>query len=273
MSGKGSVIFEAKLNCSFLLRQKETIVRCFNDLCIFVVLITMSFLIDIHTHNHFFIQSDVVKLVSLMAGEKIPPDVKNCLFSYGIHPWQLETQDTKSLIEIFEHEMTSNSFVAIGEIGIDKTRKIPLNLQIEIFEYQLFIANKKQLPVILHVVKATNEIMQSVSKIKPTVPMILHAFNSSKEQVMHYSKKGFYFSVGNAIHTFDSKMATSLKTIPIERLFFETDVFQQDIVQIYRKASEILHLDVENLRQKIFENFERCFPLSKLHFKTNTFLR
>jgi TatD DNase family protein len=202
-----------------------------------------------------------------MTGEPIPLHTKNCFFSYGIHPWQLETQKKDALIAVFEQEIASNVFVAIGETGIDKARKISLELQTEVFEYQIHIAKQKQLPVILHVVKAIDEIVQSVSKIKPNVPMILHAFNGTKEQIALLSKKGFYFSVGSAINNPDSKIAIALKTIPKDRLFFETDTNRQDIALVYTKAAELLNMPFETLQQTVFENFKRCFPFAEIDFK------
>lgn len=228
----------------------------------------MSLLVDIHTHSNYSEESEVVKLISLMAGERIPLHAKNCFFSYGIHPWQLEAQRKETLMAVFEREITSNLFVAIGEVGMDKARKIPLELQTEVFEYQLYIAKQKQLPVILHVVKAMDEIVQSVSKIKPDVPIILHAFNGTKEQIAQLSKKGFYFSVGSAINKPDSKIAIALKMLPANRLFFETDTNQQNIASVYGKAAEILNTNVETLQQVVFENFKYCFPFVKIDIKT-----
>lgn len=228
----------------------------------------MSLLVDIHTHSNCSEESEVVKLISLMAGERIPLHTKNCFFSYGIHPWQLETQKKETLMTAFEAKIDSDLFVAIGETGIDKTREIPIELQIEVFEYQLHIAKQKQLPVVLHIVKAIDEVVRSVSKIKPDVPIILHAFNGTKEQVVQLSKKGFYFSVGSAINKSDSRIATALKTIPINRLFFETDTNQQNIASVYEKAVEILNTDIETLQQTVFENFKYCFPFVKIDFKT-----
>lgn len=222
--------------------------------------------VNIHHHGSFVENENCICVVNVMVGEAFVPQNNNVFFSYGIHPWQLEKSDKKMLISTFEKAVNTKKIVAIGEIGIDKTRPIPIDLQLEIFRLQVHVAEEFQLPIILHSVKGIEEILRVKKEVKTSIPWILHGFNGTKESVDQLSKFDFYFSVGSSIKndsgTHTQKIIKSLKHIPLNRLFLETDVSKTPIEVIYAKIADTFEINLETLKKIIFENYLHCFKLS-----------
>ena len=189
--------------------------------------------IDIHTHN---------------------THVDCGLYSYGIHPWNLGMQPNLSLLETLLKE---NKVVAIGECGIDRNYKETINLQLDVFERQILLSEQYQRPLIIHNVKATADILRLHKKHQPRQEWIIHGFNGTVEEARQLTDKGLYLSVGESILYQNRKITQSIQSIPLDKLFFETDVSERTIQEIYGKASELLNLPLEVLKERIFANFAR----------------
>ena len=93
----------------------------------------------------------------------------------GIHPWMADAQDAASLLPLPE------GVQAIGEIGLDLLRGPSPERQTETFRQQLAIAEREELPVVLHCVRAFEPVMQLLAGYRlPAV--IFHGFIGSPEQ-------------------------------------------------------------------------------------------
>ena len=141
----------------------------------------------------------------------------------GLHPVFLnhhKAQDLDALDKLVEKERP----VAVGEIGLDfYIKELDQHKQIELFESQLKIASKHQLPVLLHVRKAHDQVLQSLKKIK-VVGGIAHAFNGSLQQAQHYINLGFKLGFGGTLTYPGSKKIHKLaKELPLEAIVLETD--------------------------------------------------
>jgi len=208
-------------------------------------------MIDIHTHqkpsNNFFIQSYYEE-----------PKKIDKHFSIGIHPWYLEKLNISTLIDYWNHPLC----LAIGEIGLDRVKKENWINQIQIFKGQLKLAPKDK-PIILHCVKAYNEIVQILKELNIENPCIFHDFNASTEMTTQLLKSNqFYFSYGKSLFRDKSKGLDSLEMIPIDRIFLETDESNLSIDSIYLKFSQIKSLDLDILVEKIEDNFSSIFSAS-----------
>ena len=126
-----------------------------------------------------------------------------------------------------------------------------------IFKVHIDYASKKQLPLIIHCVKAWDEILY-YSK-QTDVPLILHGFNASPEMTRQLLRSGFYFSIGISLIKDLKWFKEILQLIPATSLFFETDEGGLDIRYIYHQASSIFQCSVEELKQQIFDNYMRLF--------------
>ena len=70
--------------------------------------------------------------------------------------------------------------LAVGEAGLDKLAEAPLTLQIEVFEYQARLAEEANKPLIIHLVKAVDELLKLKQKIQPVKPWIIHGFRGKR---------------------------------------------------------------------------------------------
>jgi TatD DNase family protein len=204
-------------------------------------------LINIHTHQ-FHNQG-----IEIINKEDNP--FTNGLFSYGIHPWnaekwvELETNLTS--------ELTKENCVAIGEIGLDKLKGPSIQDQIVVFKAQISISEQQQLPVIIHCVKAWNEIKHLKQQLKPKQPWIYHGIEKAAlvEAIVNSTT---YLSFGVRILT-NTKLQEALLKVPINQLFLETDTADCSILKLYEFVSKLKNIPLQELEISIEQNFKRVF--------------
>jgi TatD DNase family protein len=146
---------------------------------------------------------------------------------YGLHPYWVNNHDKKDLKSLDTY-IENNSAVALGECGLDfRDDQADKKTQLYFFESQLDIANNHQLPVVIHSVRATESIIQSVKKFTNLNGMI-HSYSGSAEQAKQLIDLGFYISVGGSV-TYENAKTIKLvvRTIPLTSLLLETDAPDQ----------------------------------------------
>lgn len=144
--------------------------------------------------------------------------------AYGIHPENGE-ELTLERRAILEKHIEENHPVAIGEIGLDYHYDEPSReLQKDIFIYQLELANKYDLPVIIHSRDAAEETMDIIKAHMPNKRGVIHCYSGSKEMALQYTDMGFYIGVGGVV-TFKNgkKLKEVTEAIPMDKLLIETD--------------------------------------------------
>lgn len=146
---------------------------------------------------------------------------------YGLHPYWTD-QHTENDIKKLEQFIDNNPCVAIGECGLDyRKEQADKNRQRYFFEAQLDIAAKKNLPVIIHSVRATEEVIQQLRN-HPDLRGMVHSYSGSYEQALQLIEMGFYISLGGAItYEHASKLRTVASQIPLSSLLIETDAPDQ----------------------------------------------
>ena len=73
------------------------------------------------------------------------------------------------------------------------------------------------------------------------------------------TSQGLYLSVGESLLHPERKITKSLKNIPLDLLFLETDMAEIDIEMVYEAAAGLLEMDINALRAQIFSNFAKLF--------------
>jgi TatD DNase family protein len=186
--------------------REEVIKACLNDE------ITRFFLPNID-------RASVAGMMSLV--ETYP---NNCFPMIGIHPCSVG-EDWKEEIKEYEELLTKYKFYAIGEIGIDLYwDKTLVNEQKEAFEYQILLAKKLKLPIVIHARDSFNEIFEIVDKHNDDLTGIFHCFNGTIEQaqkIMNYG--GFKMGVGGVVTFKNAGVDKVVAQIPTEYLVLETD--------------------------------------------------
>ena len=216
--------------------------------------------IDIHCHQ--IRPSNHLQILSVDTHEPTQEIIENCktYFSIGIHPWFIEHQNIDIALQKLKSYRHHPKLAAIGECGLDKAIAAKLSLQTRVFEQQLELAEQWRKPLIIHCVRAFNELMQIKKNSKSTLPWIIHGFNNNPELAKQLLKQNCYLSFGKALLRDHSNAAQVLQSMPLDQLFLETDDTREvSISAIYDAAAKITGLTVDALRQQIFGNFNRVF--------------
>lgn len=209
--------------------------------------------INIHGHR----QSNSIEewvMQNLMAKDFPPEDIENGYYSVGFHPYSVGRVDEQETLQKVRLALEHPRVLALGEIGLDKSIEADMEEQRRIFEKQVEIAESVSLPVVLHVVRAFNEMLEFMKAHQPVVPMIIHGYNGSTQMAGQLVKAGFMISFGEAIMGEHSKVIEALQRVPVEKLFLETDEGDMDIRELYQFAATVKGVSVDHLRVQIFEN-------------------
>ena len=207
----------------------------------------------INIHTHHLSKDDGVFLFNNRFGFDKELYTKS-YFSIGIHPWDADLEFSK--IE-FENFISHQNCLAIGECGLDKLKGVNLKFQKTIFKYQLNLALKYKKPVIIHCVKAFDEIIEICEPFQNKIPLIIHGFNKSQQLAEQLIYKGFYISLGDAIF---KKSDFNFNVICLDNLFLETDIDDKlTISEIYKSCSLRFNISENDLKEKIYSNFTNLF--------------
>ncbi|MFM9836383.1 MAG: TatD family hydrolase [Methylophilaceae bacterium] len=273
-------------------------------------------LIDTHCHldaAEFNTDRDEVTMQAKMAGLQmiVVPAVepKNfqkviqlsrqypiCCYALGMHPMYVSNASPshlKSLRTLVEQTLPSeNKLVAIGEIGLDffvsqSNQQENRETQEYFFSEQLKIAKEFDLPVILHVRRAVDEVLKHLRRNK-VQGGIAHAFNGSPQQAQEFIKLGFKLGFGGAMtYSRALKIRELAKKLPLEAIVLETDAPDippewlgtkgrnqpQELVKIAQvladlrgvPVSQIIEITSKNAVEILPKMAALCTPLEVLH--------
>ncbi len=142
----------------------------------------------------------------------------------GLHPCFLDQHKPKDLI-VLERLLASEAVVAVGEIGLDLfLPQADLQHQLDYLLPQLAFADQFKLPVILHVRKAHDQMLQQLRQHALPRGGIVHAFSGSQQQAEQYLQQGFRLGIGGGItYPRANRLRTLIKQLPLESFVLETD--------------------------------------------------
>jgi TatD DNase family protein len=208
---------------------------------------------NVHTHSSSGKQN--VEIINLQDDCNIE-DLK--LYSFGIHPWDIETKNIEIEIEKLKLLIADKRLIAVGEIGLDRAIESSIEKQKEVFFSQYHLAESAGLPIIIHCVRAYADFLHLHNQLKPSVPWIFHGFNGNATIAKQLTDKGCYLSFGEQL-LHQLKKQEAIKQIQLQKVFFETDTSDKTIEDIYAKASDLLQMDLEELKNIITQNFKNVF--------------
>ncbi|NVO10696.1 MAG: TatD family hydrolase [Bacteroidales bacterium] len=213
-------------------------------------------MIDFHTHLTPREMGTAIRSLLISEADKL---TGQGVFSVGIHPWYSDSSDINSQLQSLEDISKIVNVIAIGEIGLDKSRGASLEEQIELFEKQVQIAEQNQKPVIIHCVRAWTELLESKKRLNPTTPWAIHGFRGQSEQAKQLVDSGMYISFGSAILNASEILQETIRTVPLNRLFIETDEADVSLKYLYTTVSKIKKINFRNLEEQINFNFTEFF--------------
>ncbi len=152
-------------------------------------------------------------------------------YALGIHPLytpQAKDTDLATLDTQLHAHREDPRLVAVGEIGLDGfvpeiNTPEAFAKQTHFFEAQLQLAQRHQLPVILHVRRSADGLLKGLRQF-PVAGGIAHAFNGSLQQAKMFIEMGFKLGFGGAM-TYDraTKLRALAIELPLSALVLETD--------------------------------------------------
>ena len=213
--------------------------------------------IDIHSHHRQ--NDDYYRIISLDTRTFKPTARHDDPYSLGLHPWFIEEQDCGEALSKIEAALNDKNMLAVGECGLDKLTTAPMDLQESLFRAQLQLAEEACKPVMIHCVRAFNELIRIKKSGKMAAPWIIHGFNAKVQVAGQLLKCGCYLSFGKALLHAGSNASQALSITPMDRFFLETDEAVGLLGDIYAAAARIKRLDLDALKAQINTNFNRVF--------------
>lgn len=210
--------------------------------------------LNFHAHQQMPAENEIVIQSLFLQNDLITKNSDKIFFTAGLHPWHADQLSESKIIERLETLLQNKSIIAIGETGLDKLKGVDWETQKKVFRAHIEIADKYNLPLIVHSVKAHNEVLKLKIESKSKVPWVIHHFNGSKQMAMDFINHGFYLSLCNHINNSGSKLSGYLGELPVNRIFLETDDFNIDIKDLYSVAAKKFNMNIENFKKQLINN-------------------
>jgi len=157
--------------------------------------------------------------------------LKNAPRSYlapGLHPFYIEQHKSEDLLDL-EHILKTEQCVAVGEIGLDTFLKqhkqeTMFQKQKDFFSAQIELAQKFDLPILLHIRKSHADVLAILKKHQFKNGGIAHAFSGGIEEAKAFIKLGFKIGVtGQITNPNAKKLHAVVQEVGAEHLVLETD--------------------------------------------------
>lgn len=188
----------------------------------------------------------------------------------GLHPLYIDRHKNSDVDELERYLSEKNHrIVAVGEIGLDDYMETPqLARQEQLLIEQLRLAERFNLPVILHSRRTHDRLAKLLREANQSRTGVIHGFSGSLSQAQAFIKLGYFIGVGGVI-TYERAQKTrrAIAKLPLERLLLETDApdmplagFQgqpnrpERIVQVFEQLCLLREEPPEQIAQQIYLN-------------------
>ena len=228
-------------------------------------------------------QAQVTRIVSICNSlhdfAKVYENLKSVSGVYhavGVAPSEVTTPGN-DWIKTIEEGLQKPNVVALGETGLDYFRKFgDKRSQIELFITQLEIAQKHNLPVIIHNRDAGNDLYDILSEHIPDAGAILHCYSENAEYAKKCLDKNIWFSfAGNLTYRNARNLHETVLNIPVERILIETEspfmipaefrerkrTMPAYLPSTAKFLSEMLDMDLEALSEQLWTNSCKAFNI------------
>ena len=190
----------------------------------------------------------------------------------GYHPSEVDTVTNDDFLEL-ENLLKLDKVVGLGEIGLDyyygKDNK---NEQIELFRKQLNIAEKLDIPVVIHSRDAVEDTINILKEFDLTG--VIHCFSGSVETAKIYTSMGYMLGIGGVVTFKNSNLYKVVESVGLKNIVLETDSpylaptpfrgqknSSKYIPLIAEKISDILDVNVEEVGLETTKNACSMFDL------------
>lgn len=202
--------------------------------------------------------------------------------SFGLHPWRVN-EASGTWKETLAALWDAYPDAAVGEVGLDRwVEGFDIEAQEAAFAWQLEQACKREVAVSIHCLRAWGRMLELLqSSRRPARGFLLHSYGGSKEMVDSFAQIGGYFSIsGYFALERKERQREALRQIPLDRLLVETDApdmagpeagrlysidgdkalnHPSNIVSVYAFVAELFGVSIDELKERVAENFARFF--------------
>lgn len=209
-----------------------------------------------NAHTHFSAHdAGETGIVGIFFTQKPEPEAP--YRSYGLHPRYLPEADLSPALAWLNDRLPGA--VAVGEAGLDKLCNTPWERQVEAFNRCIEAAAQYNLPIIIHCVRAYDEVLAQLKKHAFKQPVIFHGFDKHPNTARQLLAAGCYLSFGSALFRENSHAAEALRACPEGRYFLETDMGAVALGDVYKQAAEVRGIEVKALEKRVWETAEAVF--------------
>ncbi|MDO7173386.1 TatD family hydrolase [Mariniflexile sp. AS56] len=224
--------------------------------------------------SRFFIPAiDSTYTASMLQLEKDYPE--HVFLMMGLHPTHVK-DNFKDELKHVEEMLAKRKFYAVGEIGIDLYwDKSTLAIQQEAFKYQIQLAKKYKLPIVIHCREAFDEIFEVLEAEKDAdLYGIFHCFTGTLEQAHHAISYNMKLGIGGVATFKNGKIDQFLNQIDLKHIVLETDspylapvpyrgkrnesVY---VITVLEKLSEVYALPLEAIAEITTQNSKVVFGI------------
>ncbi len=194
--------------------------------------------------------------------------------TFGFHPDQIDKVQKKDLDLLEQLIINNKKIIGIGEIGLDYHYPTDKEKQKQLFEQQLLLAEKYQLPVVIHSRDATKDTIDILKQHK--VKGVIHCFSGSIETANIYINMGYKLGIGGVITFKNSKLEKVVEKLSLSDIVLETDSpflapspfrgtqnSPKNIPIIVEKIATLHNVSILDVAEKTTQNCTEIFDLKK----------
>ncbi len=186
----------------------------------------------------------------------------------GLHPSDVKSFD-EDLTWIEDH-LSHPKVKAIGEIGLDYYwDKTFVEQQKQAFVRQVELANKHNMPIIIHMRDATKDTYDILKEHKhPSTKGVMHCYSSSKEAMYQFLDLGMYISLAGPVTFKNAKVPKEVaKAISLDKLLVETDCpylaptpyrgktnEPKNVLYVAKEIATLKETDLETIMKHTYKN-------------------
>ena len=224
--------------------------------------------------SRFFIPAiDSTYTEAMLQLEKDFPE--HIFLMMGLHPTHVKKNFKDELAHV-EDMLSQRKFYAVGEIGIDLYwDKTTLDIQIEAFKYQINLAKKYKLPIVIHCREAFDEIFDVLEQEKSDDLFgIFHCFTGTLEQAQQAISYNMKLGIGGVVTFKNGKIDQFINKIDLKHIVLETDSpylapkpyrgkrnESLYIIKVLEKLSELYGMSIEDVANVTTENSKQVFGI------------
>jgi TatD DNase family protein len=210
---------------------------------------------------------------SLKLAEKYPDTVYPAL---GIHPWNvkmLKENELEETTKLISEQSQKNAVTAIGEIGLDYKYETIWEKQLMVFDKMLRLAEKLNLPAIIHSRGTTAQIVDMLPSYN-LKRVLLHWFSHPMSALYKAVDHGYFITEGPPV-AYSNGIRQVVKKAPLTNLLTETDgpvTYRKPpyngkltrpafISTVVEAVADVKNMTVTDVADQIAKNFERFFNI------------